>query len=211
MFDFFKQIVSSVITFISSFGYLGIAAGMAFESACIPLPSEIILPLAGTMAASGVVTILGANIAAAAGSILGSLIAYFVGYYGGRPFIFKYGKYVLISKDNFLKAEKTFNRYGGTAVLVGRLLPIVRTYISLPAGIAKFNIKRFLMFSMIGMIPWNFTLIMLGYYLGQNFQAIIEPVFSKFEYVVLALLILLVVVFFIRNAAKKRSRTKNEG
>lgn len=189
---------------ISSLGYFGIAAGMLIESMCIPLPSELILPLAGFMVADGRIALLTANAAVAAGSLLGSTIAYVVGYYGGRPFILKYGKYFFLSEEHFYKAEHTFNKYGPAAVFFGRLLPIIRTFISLPAGIAKMDFKKFILFSLTGMLPWNFILIFLGYKMGQQYETIVHPIFKKFEYVVLAAIILIILLLIFRSLFKRK-------
>ncbi len=204
MFDFVEKIMSEIIRIINGLGYWGIAGGMAIESACIPLPSEVVLPLAGNMAANGHITMIGANIAVALGSLFGSLLAYFAGYYGGRPFILKYGKFLLISKDHFFKAEKTFNKYGGAAVFFGRLLPVIRTFISLPAGMAKYDIRKFVVYSLAGMIPWNFILIWFGFNFVKTYETVIRPIFKQFEYVILVLIVLSVLFLFIRHAARRR-------
>jgi membrane protein DedA with SNARE-associated domain len=121
----------------------------------------------------------------------------------------KYGKYFFVSADHFYKAEKTFNKYGVAAVFFGRLLPIIRTFISLPAGIARMDLKKFLTFSLIGMLPWNFILIFLGYKLGQQYETIVRPIFKKFEYVVVAVIVLLV-VFLIARAVIKKIKARGE-
>lgn len=204
MYQFFESIIVFIIRIIDSLGYIGIGLGMMIESACIPLPSEVILPLAGNMVSKGAISMIGANIAVAAGSLTGSLIAYLAGYFGGRPFILKYGKYFFVSEKHFNKAENTFNKYGGIAVFFGRLLPIIRTFISLPAGIAKFDLKKFILYSLAGMIPWNFILIFLGYKFGQRYESVIRPIFKKFEYVVIAVILLAIILFIIKHLFKKR-------
>jgi membrane protein DedA with SNARE-associated domain len=191
---------------INSLGYFGIAAGMFIESACIPLPSEVVLPIAGYMVSDLRISLLGANIAVAIGSMLGSLLAYSVGYYGGRPFILKYGKYFFVSADHFYKAEAVFNNYGVAAVFFGRLMPVIRTFISLPAGIARMNLKKFLVFSLVGMLPWNFLLIFLGYKLGPKFETDILPWFEDFKYLVIAAIIL-IILFFTYRYIKNRKKT----
>lgn len=196
MFEFFSKIIEVIVTIINALGYWGIGAGMMIESACIPLPSEVVLPLAGNMVSNGTINMIGANIAVAVGSLIGSLIAYFVGYFGGRPFILKYGKYFFVSENHFYQAEKTFKRYGSAAVFFGRLLPVIRTFISLPAGIAKLDLKKFITYSLIGMVPWNFILIYLGYKLGPQFKTLIEPIYKRFEYLVI-LGVLLAILFFV--------------
>lgn len=193
---------------ISALGYFGIALGMLIESACIPLPSEIILPLAGFMVADGKINLWLANVAVTLGSLTGSLLAYSIGYYGGRPFILKYGKYFFVSANHFYKAEKTFNKHGSAAVFFGRLLPVIRTFISLPAGIAKMDLKKFLTFSLIGMLPWNFILIFLGYILGHRYDTLVHPIFQKFEYVVIGLIFVVIIILVFRALHRKRGEER---
>lgn len=195
MFDYFEKLIGLIVTIINSLGYWGIGAGMMIESACIPLPSEVVLPLAGNMVSNGTINMVGANIAVAVGSLTGSLIAYSVGYFGGRPFILKYGKYFFVSQSHFYQAERTFKKYGSAAVFFGRLLPVIRTFISLPAGIAKLDLKKFIAYSLIGMIPWNFILIFLGYKLGPQFKTLIEPIYKRFEYIVIGAFLLIIIYF----------------
>jgi membrane protein DedA with SNARE-associated domain len=153
-----------------------------------------------------------ANVVVAIGSIAGSLLAYIVGYYGGRPFILKYGKYFFMSENHFYKAENTFNKYGGAAVFFGRLLPIIRTFISLPAGIARMDLKKFLTYSLVGMIPWNFVLIFLGYKFGQQYETVIRPIFKKFEHVVIAAIILIILLFIFKTIFEnKHEKSKKKG
>ncbi|MCX7842488.1 MAG: DedA family protein [Clostridia bacterium] len=197
MLESIERVLLVVVQLISMSGYWGIAAGMLLESACIPIPSEVILPLAGNMAYSGTISFIGANIAVAAGSMLGSILAYYIGYYGGRPFILKYGKYFFISENHFYQAEKVFKRYGNAAVFFGRLLPVIRTFISLPSGIARINFGKFSFYSLLGMLPWNFMLIYLGYVFGQRYETVIRPIFKKFEFAVIGTLFLIII--FILN------------
>ncbi|MCX7709664.1 MAG: DedA family protein [Clostridia bacterium] len=210
MFEFIESILKVIIEIINSLGYWGIGGGMLIESACIPLPSEVVLPLAGNMVASGKLTLLGANIAVAVGSMIGSFLAYAVGYWGGRPFILKYGKYFFVSEEHFYLAEKTFNKYGVAAVFFGRLLPVIRTFISLPAGIAKMDIKKFTIYSLIGMIPWNFMLIYLGYAFGQRYETVIRPIFKKFEYGVIGIIVLIILAFCFKFFFKKKKTAHNK-
>lgn len=204
MLNGFEIVYSFIKGLISSLGYLGIGTGMLLESACIPVPSELVLPLAGVMVAEGRMSILYANAAVTIGSLLGSIITYFIGFHGGRSFVLKHGKYFLFSPKHFYSAEKAFLKFGATAVLFGRLLPIVRTFISLPAGITRMSFKKFILFSLLGMIPWNFTLIFLGYKFGKNYDTIIQPFFHKFQYLVIGLLILLVFTYVFRNQFKRK-------
>ncbi|EPR12808.1 DedA family protein [Ruminiclostridium papyrosolvens] len=206
------NILMPLIDIIEGMGIWGIGLWMLFESSCIPLPSEIILPFGGMMASQGSITLLEANIAAAVGSLIGSMFAYFVGSYGGRPFILKYGKYFFVSEKNFYKAEEVFKKRGMLAVCLGRLLPVIRTFISLPAGIAKINKFKFIIFSTIGMLPWNFTLIYLGYVFGKDYETKIRPYFKGFENIVIALILICIVLFVIyKIISSRRESNKSMG
>lgn len=146
-------LASFVIATISAGGYLGIAGLMAIESACIPLPSEIIMPFSGYLVSTGRFDLLLVATAGAVGCNLGSTLAYFVGRYGGRPLVEKWGAYVLMSRRDLDITDRFFARFGGIAVLVGRLLPVVRTFIALPAGIARLPQLRFQIYTFIGSWP----------------------------------------------------------
>ncbi|HLN63920.1 MAG TPA: DedA family protein, partial [Symbiobacteriaceae bacterium] len=142
-----------VVNLLAPLGYWGIALGMALESACIPLPSEIVLPFGGFLAASGKITFTEAVLAGQLGGLFGSIVAYMVGKYGGRGLLERYGKYVLISKHEMDVADRWFAEKGELTVSFSRLLPGVRTFISLPAGVAGMNFGRFLFYSFLGMLP----------------------------------------------------------
>ena len=167
--DLLVQFVTSTV---SSVGYLGIFLLMTLESACIPIPSEIIMPFSGFLVSAGKLSLLWVTLAAALGNLLGAVITYAIGYYGGRPFVFKYGKYFFIKEKEVHHAEKFFERWGDFAVFLARNLPIVRTFISLPAGVAEMNFPKFALYSFIGSIPWCFALAYLGYLLGNNWMII---------------------------------------
>ena len=160
----------------AAFGYLGVVLAMTIESAAIPVPSELILPLAGFSVARGVPEPLtgaawsywGAVIAGVTGNTLGSLVAYAVGAFGGRPLLERYGRYVLISVHDLDVADRHFKRWGDVTVFVSRMLPIVRTFISVPAGIAHMPLWRFLLFSILGAIPWVMLLVWGGVVLGDH-------------------------------------------
>jgi len=149
---------------------------MAIESACIPLPSEIIMPLAGWFLVDdrglGQQWLLLAAFCGALGNLLGSLIAYAVGAWGGRPLLLRYGRYVLITRHEVEQAERWFARYGDWAVFVSRVLPVVRTFISLPAGIARMNVWRFSILTFVGSFPWSLGLAWAGFVLGENWERI---------------------------------------
>jgi len=195
MVEIIDAVYKTLEAFFASMGYFGMGLGMFIESCCIPLPSEVILPIAGILVSTKGYNMILANVAVGVGSMMGSLLAYFIGYYGGRPLVIKiinkFGKYVFITMDHFDKADKTFVKYGSATVFVGRLLPIIRTFISLPAGIAKMNVWKFLLFSLLGMIPWNFMLIYLGFIFGDNYENVVKPWMHKFDYVVVGVCVLI--------------------
>jgi len=197
--QYIEEIFALIGGIIGRLGYWGIGVGMLLESACIPIPSELVLPLGGLMVAEGRLNLIGANIAVAIGSMAGSLIAYAAGYFGGRSLILKYGKYFFLSEKHFYQAERTFVKYGPTTVFFGRMLPFIRTFISLPAGIAQMDVKKFIIYSLVGMLPWNFLLIYLGCKFGQNYELLVGPIFHKFEYAVIGIVFLCMLFFVFRN------------
>ena len=172
----FHHILASVAAWttgtISSLGYGGIVALMGIESACIPLPSEVIMPFSGYLVCLGRFNLHWASLAGAAGCAVGSIIAYAVGYWGGRPAVEKYGKYILLRREEFEKADRWFINNGDWIVFVSRLLPVIRTFISLPAGIARMNFPRFVAYSFLGSVPWCYFLTYVGLLLGRNWPAI---------------------------------------
>jgi len=157
-------------------GWPGVVFLMAIESACIPFPSEIIMPLAGWFLVEdrghGLEYLLLAGFFGALGNLIGSLVAYYAGMWGGRPFLLKYGRWVLITPREIDLADRWFSRYGEITVFASRLLPVVRTFISLPAGIARMNIWRFSILSFLGAFPWSLALAWIGYLLGENWEDI---------------------------------------
>jgi len=157
---------------IGSAGYPGIVALMAIESACIPLPSEVIMPFSGYLVSLGRFNLLFASLAGALGCAVGSAAAYWVGVWGGRPFLERYGRYVLIRRKDLDTADRFFARWGMWAVLISRLLPVIRTFISLPAGISRMPFLPFLALSFIGSLPWCYMLAYVGMVLGRNWATI---------------------------------------
>src|SRR5271167_1941578 len=166
-----------IVSVISASGYAGIAMLMAIESACIPLPSEIIMPFSGYLVHTGQLQLFWVATAGAIGCNLGSVVAYWIGAIGGRPFIMKYGRFVLLNHHDLDRAEHFFSRYGGITVFIGRLLPIVRTFIALPAGIAKMPQLRFHIYTFIGSWPWCFALAYVGKQLGDRWDT--NPAFKE--------------------------------
>ena len=209
MAEVIHSIVYQITNIIQFLGYWGLSVGMFLESACIPLPSELVLPLGGMMVSNGQLTMLGANIAVNIGSMAGSFAAYMLGRAGGRPYILKYGNKFFISQKHFHSAENAFNKYGAATVFFGRLLPVIRTFISLPAGIAKMNAVKFGVYSLMGMIPWNFTLIYLGFKFNQQYETIVRPLFKRFDHIVIAAVCLLVLLWVIKMViAYKRRKSQ---
>lgn len=157
-------------------GWLGVVLAMAIESACIPFPSEIIMPLAGWLFVAqknlGWPGIIEASLAGAVGNLLGSTIAYWVGALGGRPLIERYGKWILITRSDLALADRWFQRWGGITAFASRLVPVVRTFISLPAGVARMPFPRFAVYSFIGAFLWSIPLTALGYYWGERWEAV---------------------------------------
>jgi len=161
-----------IIWIISSLGYGGIVVAMAIESACIPLPSEVIMPFAGYLVSQGRFSLWGVSLAGAIGCTLGSAVAYAVGVYGGRDFILKYGRYVLITPHEVAWADRWFARYGMAATFVSRLLPVIRTFISFPAGVARIPFGRFLVYAFLGSLPWSWVLAHAGMLLGEHWDQV---------------------------------------
>ena len=172
-----------IVATISVMGYSGIVLLMAIESACIPLPSEVIMPFAGYLVytkqptLTGPLTLIGVAIAGAIGCNLGSVVAYWIGAWGGRPFIERYGRFVLLNRRDLEHAERFFAQHGGAAVIVGRLLPIVRTFIALPAGIARMSQVRFHIYTFLGSLPWCYALAYAGVRLGKAWDT--DPRFKE--------------------------------
>ena len=203
-----------VIPFLESlytaFGYAGVVVAMAIESAAIPLPSELILPFAGWMVSRGLEEPLtaapwaywGAVIAGIVGNTVGSLLSYYVGRLGGRPLLERYGRYVLISAHDLELADRWFARWGEATVFFSRMLPIVRTFISVPGGIARMPVWRFTLFSVLGAAPWVMLLVWGGMILGDNWTQV-KSSLRGLDSLVAAVLLLLVGVFVWRHLRRR--------
>ena len=162
------------LEFIASWGYVAVAVLMALENACVPIPSELILGFAGFLIFTGQMTFLNALAAGMIGGIIGSIAAYSAGAAGGRKFIDKYGKYILLKKSHVDLAQRWFDKYGLKAVFFSRMLPVVRTFISLPAGFARVDAKLFLILTIAGSLPWTALILFAGWQLGENWQDLLE-------------------------------------
>jgi len=183
IYDIFALISAFVINIISSLGYGGIFILMALESALIPIPSEIIMPFSGFLVWEEKFSFLAVVWWGTFGNLIGSVAAYWLGYYGGRPLVEKYGKFILISRHELDFADKWFQKYGGLSILFSRMLPAVRTFISLPAGIARMPFLKFCIYTFLGSLPWSFALTYAGLVMGENWKGI-EVYFRKFDWAI---------------------------
>lgn len=169
-----------IIATISALGYGGIVLMMAIESACIPLPSEVIMPFSGSLVASGRFSLNKVAVAGAVGCLIGSYVAYFVGAHGGRRFLERYGRWVLIAPHELEAADRFFEKWGSPAVFFSRLLPVVRTFIAFPAGVARMRLLPFTIYTLAGSYIWCWVLAYAGLKLGQHWQAL-APYFHRFD------------------------------
>lgn len=181
-----------IVATISKMGYMGIVLLMAIESACIPLPSEIIMPFAGYLVSTGRFSLIGAATAGAIGCNIGSTVAWFIGARGGRAAVLRFGHYVLFGAKELDRLDRFFHKYGAATVLIARLLPVVRTFISLPAGIAKMPFWPFQIYTFVGSWPWCFALAYLGMVLGEQWDKnpTVKAIFHRFDWAVVAILVL---------------------
>lgn len=194
----------------------GVILMMAIESACIPLPSEIIMPLAGWMlirnqALPPVSYLALAGVYGAIGNVIGSLVAYAVGMWGGRPFLEKYGKFILIHRSDLDRADSWFKSYGSWSIFVSRLLPAVRTFISLPAGIARMNLIKFTIYSFIGSFIWSVLLAYAGYQIGEHWEQI-RRVMRPFDLAIIIIILALITYYIYRHVRhfRRQAATSNE-
>jgi len=199
------MIINSLANFVTSaishLGYPGIFLLMALESACIPIPSEIIMPFSGFLVATGQLNFAAIVAVGALGNLAGSYFSFWVGYKGGRPLVEKYGRYILLSHRDLESSDRFFNKYGQSTVFFSRLLPVIRTFISLPAGIAKMDAKKFGLYTIVGVIPFTALLAWAGVKLRENWDAL-SPYFHKFD-LIIALLIVLAIIWFVFQHLKR--------
>ena len=211
-----NQIISIVtniiISVISTTGYAGIFLLMAAESALIPIPSEITMTFGGYHASTGNFNLYFVMIVGALANLFGSWLAYWFGYWGEKHIVLnlikKYGKYLLVSEHEFEKSEKWFRRYGERITFFSRVLPVIRTFISLPAGIAKMNFWKFSIFTFIGSLIWSGFLTYIGYVLGKNWNSL-HPYYQKFEYLIVGGIILLGVYFIWHKLGQMNIKNKS--
>jgi membrane protein DedA with SNARE-associated domain len=183
-----------VISIISGMGYGGVVLLMGIESACIPLPSEVIMPFAGYLVSTGRFGLQAVAIAGAVGCLLGSYVAYFVGATGGRQAFERYGRYVLISPHELEVADHFFARWGSATVFVARLLPVIRTFIAFPAGLSRMELWRFSLYTLLGSYPWCLGLAYAGMKLGEHWRDL-APYFHRFDNLIGVLVLVGIAVF----------------
>jgi membrane protein DedA with SNARE-associated domain len=198
-----------IIHTISSIGYFGVGGLMAIESANIPLPSEVIMPFAGFLVAQGQLNLFLVALAGAFGCLVGSLLSYGIGLWGGRPLIEKWGKYILISHHDLDSADRWFKRFGDEAIFIARILPVIRTFISFPAGIAKMNLKKFSLYTFVGSFIWCLALAYAGQKLGNNWETL-KKYFHGLDWVILILIILGLGYWIFRHIKNVKAQSSDD-
>ncbi len=195
-----------IVTTIEQLGYVGVFGAMGLESAGVPLPSEVIMPFAGYVAWQGKLTLVGVTIAGTLGCLAGALVLYAVGAYGGRPLLDRYGKYVFIRKSELDRADRWFAQHGEITVLVSRMLPVVRSFFSLPAGMTHMNITRFSLYTTLGSFVWCLALAYIGVLLGPRWSHVVR----LFRYLNIAVVIGVVVLicYLIYNRKRIAARVQ---
>jgi membrane protein DedA with SNARE-associated domain len=197
-----QQILDFIAATYNLMQWPGVVLLMAVESACIPFPSELIMPLAGWMLIKerslSVIHVLTAGAYGALGNTIGSMVAYIVGMWAGRPLLDKYGRYVLISQHDLDMVDRWFSRSGSWTVFVSRLLPVIRTYISLPAGIARMNVFRFLVYTFIGSFIWSAGLAYGGYQMGEHWEQLRDAM-RPFDPFFIAIIVALIILYIYRH------------
>jgi membrane protein DedA with SNARE-associated domain len=210
----FEWIGQFAVNIISSMGYFGVFFLMILESMVIPIPSELIMPFAGFLVATGEFSFFWVIVFSSLGSIVGSLLSYYMGYYGGKPLLTRYGKYFLVNNEDLKKTENWFNKRGEITIFIGRLVPVVRHLISIPAGISKMKLGKFCLYTLLGATIWNTFLAYLGYVLGQHWNYVRQ--YTEPLSMIMAVVIVIGVIWFIwhhffgnRKLNKKVDAKKN--
>ena len=183
---------------ITTLGPWGVSLLMAIESCNIPLPSEAVLPFAGLLVSKGVMNFHVAAIFGAIGCVIGSIPSYYLGYFGGRPFVEKYGKYFLVSSKDLQEADEWVNKYGDWAFFLCRMLPVVRTFISLPAGILRARKRIFFTLTFLGSLVWSYVLVFVGVKMGENIEAL-KSIWHKFDAIIILACFILGVLYIYKH------------
>ncbi len=192
-----------VIDLISNYGYFGMFLGMVLEAVIIIIPSEAILATGGILASKKIFSFFGAFLIGLLGSVFCAIVIYFMGYFGGKAFVKKYGKYFFMKEEELEKSDSWFNKYGLLAALIGRNFPIVRTLISLPIGIMRLSFFKFLIYTTIGSIPWTLAFVYFGYSLGNNW-ILINNYISKLKLPIRILIAIFIINFIYKKILKKK-------
>lgn len=208
-FEILKPIIDFVISFISSLGYPGIFLLMILESALIPIPSEIIMPFSGFLVSKGTFDPISVVLAGTFGNLVGSILTYYLGIKAGRAFILKYGKYILFKKSHLEFTEELFEKYGDKISFFCRLLPAVRTYISLPCGVGKANFVKFSIYTFLGSLIWNSMLTYVGILLGNNWKNI-DKYAIYLDIVAACVIVGFIIWFVVMVRRRNNSRQENE-
>jgi len=201
-----------IVATISALGYPGVVLLMGIESACIPLPSEIIMPFSGYLVYTGRFSLWAVSVAGAVGCVLGSVVADWAGMYGGRAFIEKYGRYVLISRHDLVLADRWFARSCELIVFASRLLPVIRTFIAFPAGVARMNLARFVAYTFLGSLPWCLGLAYVGLKLGEQWDKndTLKTWFHRFDFVIGIIGVVAVAWWVWRHVKESRAQEASE-
>lgn len=192
-----------VMSLINNYGYMGMFMGMVLEAVIIVIPSEAILATGGILASKKIFSLSGAFFTGLIGSVFCAIVIYFMGYFGGKPFIKKFGKYFFMKEEDLEKSDSWFNRYGMIGALIGRNFPIIRTLISLPIGIMRLSFFKFLVYTIIGSIPWTFLFVYLGYTLG-NSWILVSAKMSYLKIPIKILLGILVILYFYKKIRRRK-------
>ncbi len=196
-----------VLNLMSSWGYFGMFLGMVLEAVIIVIPSELILATGGILASLGVFSFWGSFLVGLLGSVFCAIVLYLMGYFGGRPFIEKYGKYFFMKKEDIDKADAWFSKYGMWACFIGRNFPIIRTLISIPIGFTRLSFISFVIYTTLGSIPWTFAFVYVGYMLGNNW-VLLKNYTSKLKVPIRILLIVLLLSFIYKKVKAHFTKTK---
>ena len=220
VFDFLNGPVRDLVTQIySAVGYLGVALWVAIESVIIPIPSELVLPFAGFLVGQGTAiepltgqpwNVILVTLFGTLGATLGALVAYAIGWYGGRPIIERWGRYLGVTPDDLDRADDFFARHGDAAAFFGRMLPIIRSLVSFAAGIAHMRLGRFIVFTFLGSLPWTLLLVVAGMVMGANWEEI-GGILKRFEYLVLAILVVIALLWIWFRIVKPRRASRPAG
>lgn len=190
-----------VFSLISNYGYLGMFLGMVLEAVIIIIPSEAILATGGILASRGIFSFFGAFITGLVGSVFCAIVIYFMGYFGGHPFVRKFGKYFFMKEEDLERSDSWFYKYGMFGALIGRNFPIVRTLISLPIGIMRMSFVKFLLFTIIGSIPWTLLFVYLGYALGNSWIYVSAKI-SWLKIPIIILFVFILISYFYKKVKK---------